>query len=79
MAIYRKSYQQYQPPQQPQGELLSIKSWNAFDKTFMAFGSICNSMQKAERQDIEWAWNFAKQKVAELVEEIYQKDLPFEK
>lgn len=84
MVFVRKTYQQpqyqqrySQPTHSNPEELLSVKSWNKFDKTFMAFGSVCNAMQKATREDLEWAWQFAKEKVNSLVEEVYNKDQPF--
>jgi len=60
---------------------LGSKLYAVFDRTYMAFGSICNSCQhiiteKNKDEVFGWAWEFAKTHTEELLEELYAKTEP---
>ena len=52
---------------------MSKMNYSKFDRTFMAFGSICNALSgnpKTKREDIDWAWDSARVKVSTLVDDM---------
>ncbi len=60
---------------------LGSQLYPIFDRTYMAFGSLCNACQsimteKNKEEIAEWAWNFAKTKTEELLNELYAKNEP---
>jgi len=57
-------------------ENLSKKNYAKYDRTFMAFGSIANAMQGQLKDEKDWdkIWNWAKKRVAELVDELYEAE-----
>jgi len=60
-------------------ENLSKKNYAKYDRTFMAFGSVMNAMQhiiteKNKEEVADWAWNWAKESVSNLVDELYAEN-----
>ena len=60
-------------------ENLSKKNYAKYDRTFMAFGSVMNAMQhiiteKNKEEIADWAWNWAKESVSNLVDELYAEN-----
>lgn len=57
-------------------EKLGSKKYAQWDRTFMIFGSICNMSQhiiteKNKQEIVDWAWENAKQKTEQLLNELY--------
>ena len=67
-------------------QTLTKKNYSTFDRSYMAFGSIMNSVQhiitpENKQEIIDWAWLNAVKKTADLLDELYQnnggsEDLP---
>jgi len=67
-------------------EQLTKKNYSIFDRTYMAFGSILNSVQhiiteENKQEIIDWAWENAVKKTEGLLDKLYsdndQKESPF--
>lgn len=57
---------------------LGAKNYAKFDRAYMAFGSIMNACQHIITEEnkqaiIDWAWNNAKAKTSEFVDELYRE------
>jgi hypothetical protein len=67
--------------QNQQTEKMDSKSYAVFDRTYMAFGSVMNGLQQRmstmnQREldtTINFYWKWAKQRTAELVDEMYAR------
>ncbi len=60
---------------------LNPKLYATWDRCFMIFGSLCNGLQniiteKNKEEITNWAWDFAKEKSAEWINELYAKNEP---
>lgn len=58
-------------------ENLTKKEYAKYDRIFMAFGSLMNSLQhiineKNKEEIANWAWEWSKTKVSALVDELYE-------